>query len=143
MYFPDDVELLQRMAEVLPAGKEAFGGIFTNLVLNFGVSTMGHRDDDFCLCVVFTLGAYTGGALALHEPRLVLDLKPGSIVAFPSDKFTHFNEPMQGLRISTVLHTEKSQIRWLKDRHGWGPNIDNTDNIPPSIDSTIANLKRR
>ena len=124
-------EALERVSDYLPGGEKAFAGLFTNLVVNYGAATEAHKDRDMGFCVVLVLGDCKGGSLVLKEPALALDLKPGSIVAFPSDRITHFNEHFEGLRVSVVLHTEKDMIPWMENYNGWSHRVEG----PPSLSS--------
>jgi hypothetical protein len=93
---------------------------FTGFVLNICAVTKGHRDSgDLCLCVVIPLGEWEGAELCLYEPRLVLDLSAGDMVAFPSHLITHFNLHMKGTRFSIILQTDKDMERWTATRNEW------------------------
>jgi hypothetical protein len=93
---------------------------FTGIVININVATLGHRDrKDKRICLVLPIGDFTGGELCLYEPGLVIALRPGDLVIFPSYRYTHFNLDYEGLRSSLVLHSDKEGDRWLTDRNGW------------------------
>ena len=64
-----------------------------------------------------------GGELCLHEPGIVLNLRNGDVVLFPSLSITHFNLNHNGRRASLVFHSDKSDSGWLKDCNGWKHNI--------------------
>lgn len=58
---------------------------FTSVVLNFTVCTLAHRDHhDKGLCVVFVLGTFSGCALVLYEPGLVIPMNSGDFCVFNS-----------------------------------------------------------
>jgi hypothetical protein len=109
--------------EILPLGYTPPGIIFTGFVVNVGVATDAHIDADipFGVCVLIVFGNFEGGSLCLYEAGLVFDLKPGSILIFPSARLTHFNLHFSGKRGSAVLHVDREQIYWKIDRNGWRP----------------------
>lgn len=93
---------------------------FTGLVFNVGVCTTGHRDPlDKKWCVVIPLCDFEGGALVLHEAGLVLDVRAGDVIIFPSCEITHFNLHFRGTRVSLVLHVDKHGQRWVVRRNEW------------------------
>lgn len=94
---------------------------FTKLVVNLGAQTEGHTDPkDDGLCVVIPFGNWEGGELCLYHPGVALELEPGDVVAFPSDRISHFNLEMSGLRGSLVLATDRDTRSWTETRNGWG-----------------------
>ncbi|TFK59959.1 hypothetical protein BDN72DRAFT_780018, partial [Pluteus cervinus] len=122
--FPDIYPIWEKYANSLPLGTVPPAYPFMGMVLNFCVATSAHKDqNDAGLCVVFPFGKYTGGELCLFEPGLVLDLKPGDIVIFPSSKITHFNGHMNGERGSVVLYSDKKMEDWIKNANGWENHI--------------------
>ncbi|KAI1785027.1 hypothetical protein LXA43DRAFT_860474, partial [Ganoderma leucocontextum] len=81
-------------AEEVPGRKASPCYPFAGFVLNFNVATKGHRDSgDLKACLVIPIGTFQGGELCLVEPGLVLPLRSGDCVAFPSCEITHFNLP--------------------------------------------------
>ena len=93
---------------------------FTKLVVNMGVQTQGHTDPkDNDLCVVVPFGEWKGGELCLYQPGVVLELQPGDMVAFPSNRIAHFNLEMSGLRGSLVMATDVSVNTWKETRNYW------------------------
>jgi hypothetical protein len=50
---------------------------------------------------------------------LVLDLKEGDILIFPSHRITHFNLHFDGVCGSIVLHSNKEVKSWNTSRNGW------------------------
>lgn len=92
------------MAELLPGHNVPAFWPFQSLVLNINAITKAHRDEKDCqLCLVIPIGDFVGGELCLLEMGLVLDVKPGDIVIFPSSEVTHFNLHFQGLFIVSIL----------------------------------------
>jgi hypothetical protein len=80
---------------------------FAGIVINFCVSTDAHRDwSDNLLCVVIPFGNWIGGQICLFELGLVIKMKSGDILAFPSCNITHFNLHFSGWRGSIVLHSD-------------------------------------
>lgn len=57
------------------------------------------------------------------EPGLVLSLRNGDVVVFPSCDITHFNLHFIGRRASIVFVSDKWLTGWLKDGNGWNGNI--------------------
>jgi hypothetical protein len=89
-------------------------------VLNFCVSTDGHRDHiDKKICIVIPFGEWEGGEICLYELGLVIKLKAGDILVFPSCDITHFNLHFSGLRGSLVLHSDREGDNWVENRNGW------------------------
>lgn len=89
-------------------------------MLNIHVCTDGHVDEfDDLVCVVIPFGVWHGGELVLHEAGLVVEMKSGDIIIFPSSKITHFNLHFTGTRLSIVMHSDKYSDSWVKDRNGW------------------------
>jgi hypothetical protein len=60
------------------------------------------------------------------EPGLVLELRSGDMIIFPSTQVTHFNAHFSGYRVSFVLHTDKGGASWVKDFNGWMGNTNFT-----------------
>lgn len=86
---------------------------FTGMVLNINCCTTVHRDpQDRKICVVVPFGNWTGGELVLHDLGLVLELSQGDIVAFRSDRVTHYNLHHVGQRGSFVIHSDKHIGKW-------------------------------
>ena len=94
---------------------------FSKLVVNVGAQTEGHTDPkDDGLCVVIPFGEWEGGELCLFQPGLVLELQPGDVVAFPSDRISHFNLEMSGLHGSLVMATDQDNRGWKENKNHWG-----------------------
>ena len=55
---------------------------FVSFVININVCTQGHRDVKDMLCLVLAIGEFEGGAIALYEPGLVLELGNGDWIVF-------------------------------------------------------------
>jgi hypothetical protein len=121
---PEHYDYIEVYCDSLPFNDAPEARPFTGIVVNFCVSTDGHRDTtDILLCVVIPFGRWEGGELVLHELGLVLKLHPGDVVVFPSGKITHFNLHFTGERGSVVLHSDGRGDRWLNNRNGWGNHI--------------------
>ena len=107
---------------------------FSGFVINFNVSTKGHRDGkDLKACLVMPIGTFQGGELCLAEPGLVIPLGSGDVFIFPSCLITHFNLLYTGMRASMVCHTDKEGTRWSYDRNGWEAHpyfADSSCNVP-------------
>ncbi|EPS92477.1 hypothetical protein FOMPIDRAFT_1078912, partial [Fomitopsis schrenkii] len=89
---PDVHDHLQGFAELLPCNNQAVSAPFLGLVINLNVATAAHRDNkDECVCLVLAIGDFVGGELVLYEPGLVIPLRHGDFVLFPSCELTHFN----------------------------------------------------
>ncbi|KAH8920272.1 hypothetical protein BT69DRAFT_419946 [Atractiella rhizophila] len=85
-HFPEQTESMRDLWDNVPGTVEGLGlsGIFTGVVLNYGVSTWLHVDkQDHKLCVVIPfhggeqLGGWEGGDLLLPEQCLRLELLAG------------------------------------------------------------------
>ncbi|KAJ7178696.1 hypothetical protein C8R43DRAFT_1118067 [Mycena crocata] len=123
-HIPDLVENIQDYVQLLPGNARCPFAPFGGIVINLGGCSPGHCDDeddgDHCVVIPFMRDC-KGGALVLHEPGLVLDLKAGDMVIFPSARLTHFNLHFQGVRASLVFHTDKSGAkRWRMANHWTG-----------------------
>ena len=89
-------------------------------MVNINVSTKVHRDGkDLRACLVMPIGSFVGGDLALVEPGLVVPLRSGDAILFPSCDFSHFNLDYVGRRASLVCHTDAAGMQWVDDRLGW------------------------
>ena len=119
-YLPDVYDTLIPYAEVLPGNTFAPAYPFSGFVINVNVCTKVHRDrQDLVACLVMPIGDFTKGALVLKEPGMVIPLRSGDAVVFPSGNITHFNLDYEGQRASLVLHSDKTGASWVKDRNGW------------------------
>ena len=98
---------------------------FVGLVLNFNIASRAHRDaKDDKICLVVPVGDFVGGALCLVELGMVLPLRHGDFVIFPSCDVTHLNLHYSGRRCSIVLHTDREMTKWVADdRNGWASNV--------------------
>lgn len=117
---PDDYAILSQYVDVLPCNDSSPVYPFTGFVLNLNVTTLLHRDpEDEKICIVLVVSNCKGGELCFVETGLVLGLKLGDMVIFPSTKLTHFNAHFSGYRISLVLHSDKHFRRWVDGNNGW------------------------
>ena len=114
------MEIISQFAEVLPADAESTAGPFGGFVVNFNVATKIHRDNDRCICVVLVISEdCLGGDLCLEEFGIRFSLINGDVVAFPSQKISHFNTHFLGKRISIVFHTDADSKSWINHRNHW------------------------
>ncbi|KAJ3838575.1 hypothetical protein F5878DRAFT_537242, partial [Lentinula raphanica] len=96
------------------------GQPFRSLIINLNNATQAHKDEgDNKGCISLVIGDFEGGELCLFEPRLVLEMKNGDFVVFPSNLYTHFNLHFKGLRASLVLHSDKEGESFKQDGNGW------------------------
>ena len=68
-------------------------------------------------------GDFDEGELVLFEAGLVVDMKEGIVVGFPSFDLTHFNLHFRGFRGSIVLQSDKNGDSWIEDRNGWASHM--------------------
>ncbi|TFK59190.1 hypothetical protein BDN72DRAFT_781076 [Pluteus cervinus] len=119
-HLPEEYEKLRKFAEVLPGNELAPAHPFAGFVINLNVATALHRDwGDESICVVTVVSDCEGGELVLLEPGLVLELRHGDTVIFPSSKISHFNQHFNGMRSSIVCHSDKFSRTWVGARNGW------------------------
>jgi len=122
---PQNVEVLRMYLEVLSCQQSSPVHPFTGYVLNLNITSKVHRDaNDKDICLVIAISSNCeGGELCLMEPGLVLGLRNGDAIVFPSCNFTHFNQHYKGRRASLVFHSDKWLTGWLKDGNGWDGSI--------------------
>jgi predicted 2-oxoglutarate/Fe(II)-dependent dioxygenase YbiX len=117
---PEWYEKLTWCLDILPHFEQTIAAPFLGFVVNINVMTRGHRDGkDLEACVVMPIGDFEGGELVLAELGLVVELKNGDVIIFPSHKLTHFNLHYKGTRASFVFHTDASAIKFVEDHNGW------------------------
>lgn len=96
---------------------------FACMTANLGPQTVceKHRDvknrANGGLCAVKTLGKYDwrrGGHIVLHELGLVVEMKPGDVLFFPSAVITHSTIPILDgeTRYSLVWYSAGGLFRW-------------------------------
>lgn len=125
---PEEYKLIEVYCDKLCLNDSPESRPFVGIVVNFCVSTDGHRDwSDKCLCVVIPFGLWDGGEIVLHELGVVIKMKSGDILVFPSWKITHFNLHFKGLRGSFVFHSDNQGDKWVEDYNGWHGHILSTD----------------
>lgn len=73
--------------------------------------------------MVVPIGSFAGGEICLVEPGLVLPLRSGDAVVFPSMDFTHFNLPYTGTRASLVFKSDASGVSWKEHQNGWSSSM--------------------
>ena len=122
---PDEYCHLEAIASILPDGNTSPVHPFVGLVINLNAVTRAHRDSkDDTMCLVLALGNFEGGDLCLYEPGLVVPLRQGHFIIFPSARITHFNIHYSGCRASIVLHTDGEIDKWTHgQRNGWEDNV--------------------
>lgn len=120
---PDMFDQIQAYTSILPGRTSPPAYPFGGFVLNINIATTGHRDGmDLYACLVIPLGTYQHGELVLYEPGLVLPLRSGDGVIFPSCQISHFNMPYSGTRSSLVCHSDRAGMEWVQGRLGWSNN---------------------
>ena len=123
-HLPAEFKDLSAYAELLPFNWDSPIHPFAGVVINFCVSTNAHRDRlDKKICVIIPFGEWEGGEICLYELGLVIKLKPGDILVFPSSDITHFNMHFNGLRGSLVLHSDRLGDSWVEGYNGWRKHI--------------------
>lgn len=123
-YLPGIYEKLEIFTSKLPFHERSPAHPFSGFVLNFGVSTKGHRDHgDDGVCAVFTFQNCSGGEICLYEPGLVFESGDGDLIIFQSKKITHFNQHFDGIRGSLVLHSDAAGRVWGERYNDWNPHI--------------------
>jgi hypothetical protein len=123
-HLPSSFNQLRIFCEILPLSHRPATYPFPGYVLNIQVCTEAHVDvNDTEVCIVVPFGQYEGGELVLHEAGLVLELKEGDILVFPSHRLTHFNLHFTGIRGSVVMHSDKEVKSWNANRNGWDNHI--------------------
>ena len=119
-HLPEVHDHLRVFCEILPLNRCPVTYPFPGFVLNIRVCTEAHVDaNDNTICVVIPFGPHEGGEIVLYEAGLVLDLKGGDILIFPSYRITHFNLHFVGVRCSIVLHSDKDVKSWNFNHNGW------------------------
>lgn len=91
------------------------GSSFAATTVNIGPQAVAHSHTDWGniawgTCTDSPFGSYDwtrGGQLILHEPKLILELRPGDVALFPSACIEHENLPIQKgeTRYSVVSYT--------------------------------------
>lgn len=121
---PKTCATLTEYIDSLPYGDSPIADPFTSLVINFNVSTVIHRDrDDQDICLVLVASDCTGGELCMLEPGLVLDLRPGDFVIFPSMDISHFNLHFNSCRSSLVFTSDRHGRKWAHTNNNWRHNL--------------------
>lgn len=97
---------------------------FAASTYNLGPATIcwPHRDSSNRVCNPCANGPFgpydwrRGGHLIIHEARLVIQLRPGDIMLFPSALVTHGNIPIQPgeLRFSFTAYSAGGLERWIQ-----------------------------
>lgn len=120
---PEHTKVLRQWVDILPCNEFSPVFPFGGVVVNMNVATRAYRDwEDLGICFVLQISDCEGGELCLMEPGLVIELRNGDGVAFPSNKITHFSLDFKGKRASLVYHSNKAGLAWCKDSNGWRAN---------------------
>lgn len=115
-HLPEAYKELDIHCQFLPMNTRPAGAPFTSMVINLCACTKGHRDHgDKKWCTTFTIGDCKGGQLCLYESGLVFDSRPGDMIVFQSQRETHFNLHVNGIRSTVVLHSDRSMDSWAGD----------------------------
>ena len=81
-------------------------GIFPMIAINFNITSNYHwdeKDEPNGLCFLVALGDFEGGELHFPQLQIVVKLRPGQVVAFPSCLLLHGNfKVTKGIRFSIV-----------------------------------------
>jgi hypothetical protein len=97
---------------------------FCAFVVNLCACTKGHRDTvDELWCGTYSDGVFKGGQIALYEAGIVLDSNPMEMVVFQSQKETHFNLHIQGIRTSIVAHSDRAGDSWGENYNRWSSHV--------------------
>lgn len=127
-HLPAEYKILRAYTEALPFNWDSPIHPFAGVVINFCVSTNAHRDKlDKRICIVIPFGEWEGGEICLYELGLVIKLKAGDVLVFPSCDITHFNMHFNGLRGSLVLHSDRLGDSWVEGYNGWRKHIVHED----------------
>lgn len=119
-HVPDYYDEIIVFTELCPLKPPVLGTPYAGFVMNLNVITRTHRDNkDIKGCAVLVLGDFDGGELCFAELGVVFELKNGDLIVFPSGKITHFNLHYNGVRVSFVLHSDKSGEGYEGDFNGW------------------------
>jgi len=116
--------MLGEYVDALPCGGLSPIYPFLGWVMNMNSLTLLHHDWlDEGVCMILAIFDGEGGELGLMEPGIILELRNGDVVIFPSSQISHFNMHYRGCRAALVFHSDKSTKGWLEDRNGWDHNI--------------------
>ncbi|KAK6977551.1 hypothetical protein R3P38DRAFT_2581340 [Favolaschia claudopus] len=122
---PEEYSAIEVWASHLPLNERSAAYPFGGYVINLCISTVGHRDKRdhrFCVVISYCHGEGVGGDLGMYETGLLLRTRPWDVSIFPSCEITHFNTPINGVRISIVLHSDIYGERWVANKNGWENN---------------------
>lgn len=96
--------------------------------INYGTKSVciAHRDHLnllFGLCAVCVFGSFnhqTSGHLILREAKVILELRRGDMIFFPSAAITHENSPLGDAESRMVLtfYSSGALFRWISQGHG-------------------------
>jgi len=90
------------------------------IAINFNILSGFHWDNSDkanCFCVLVALGDYEGGELCFPQLKVVIQLKPGQVVAFRSRLLLHGNCVLtKGIRHSIVYYVHHGIFRPLQSK---------------------------
>lgn len=93
---------------------------FTGMVINISGVCLGHRDiKDQRFCLDLVVSDCTGGWIVLEELGIVVHLRNGDFMIFPSNRITHWNTHYKGIRNSMIFMTDKEMSKWSENCNGW------------------------
>ncbi|KAG8707909.1 hypothetical protein FRC08_000220 [Ceratobasidium sp. 394] len=121
-YIPNLMAIHQSFSNSLGPTYTLGSSPFCMTVLNIQAASRGHRDksDQYdTVCLVYSLGVFTGGDLCVYEPGAVIPLLPGTFAAIRSKRNVHFNLDYVGNRFSFVFTSDGALERWDQHRNGW------------------------
>lgn len=109
------------VATVLPSNNQPPVYPFLGFVVNLNVVTRSHRDaSDLMNCLVTVIEKdLEDGDLVLIEPGLVIPLRTGDWILFPSCDISHLNLHYKGYRCSFVFQTDRRMCAWLDNQNNW------------------------
>ena len=96
---------------------------FLNMVFNSGVTTRAHWDSkDLGFCLVIPVGEWTGAWLGLYKHWLVWAPQSENLLWFLSNKITHFNMHLKGIRFSFVFSIDDSMLAYTQNGNHFNVN---------------------
>ncbi|RIA91867.1 hypothetical protein C1645_821415 [Glomus cerebriforme] len=109
--------------------------------LNFNVINnyyWDNNDDPNGLCFVVALEDFEGGEFCFLQLKIIVELKPEQVVAFPFKLLLYSNLSItKGIRFSIVSYVSKSFLEYTKDTK-----IADTNNDQDFFNAEDLNLKR-
>ena len=119
-HLPKAYPELEIFCDILPLHERSPAHPLGAMVVNLCACTIGHRDTiDRLWCSTFTFGDPEGGEICFYELGLVFDSRPGNMLVFHSQRETHFNLHMKGVRGALVLHSDRVGDKWADNYNRW------------------------